>query len=161
MAYGSDMSGARFRERLGWSEEQFRAMPTPGKSVLSKYRIVFNKPDASGRGGCANIVPDENEHVEGVLYNLSKDQIEFLDKQASGYTRKTVSVMVDSKALDAEVYLATEINDSLDADQVAVSDVIKGAEENNLTKEYITKLRTFCTGRSVKQNPGGTADPTQ
>ena len=152
MTYGTDMSGARFRERLRWSEEQFRVMPAPSNGVLSKYRIIFNKPEDARRTGCANIVPDENENVEGVVYTLSKDQIHFLDNQAPGYQRKTVSVMVDNKPLDAEVYLATTTDDTLTADPIALNDVIKGAEEHKLSSAYIAKLQKFAATQHVDES---------
>ena len=144
MAYGTDMSGARFRQRLKWSEEEFRKLPASKKSVLSNYRVVFNQPIAGTREGNVNIVPDENEKVEGVLYTLLKSQVEFLDTQAPGYDRKTVSVEADGKTVDAEVYLAQEIDDSLRPNAIAVSDVIKGAEEHGLSESYVQKLRTFA-----------------
>jgi|GEM_PF-1552351 len=151
LAYGTDMSGARFRERLKWSGEEFAKIPEAKIGALDKYRIVFNKPDEGDRRvGCANIVPDEKENIEGVLYTLSKDQIQFLDKETPGYTRKTVSVMVDSKPLDAEVYLAKKTSDSLKPDPVAISDLIKGAEEHKLSSQYITKLQGFTTDPDVE-----------
>lgn len=101
MAYGPDMSGVRFRERLKWSEEQFRKIPAAKRCELAKYCPAFNHQDAAG-SGWANIVPNESAKVEGVLYTLSKEQIHFLDKETPNYTRRTMSVIADGRPMDAE-----------------------------------------------------------
>jgi hypothetical protein len=143
MAYGAGMSGVRLRERLKWSEEKYSRIPAVKRCELDKYRLVFNKPDAEGTGR-ANLVPDENEKVEGVLYTLSKEQMHFLDTQMPQCVRRTMRVRTDGKFVDAEVYLALHTNESLRPNANAVHDMINGAEERKLSPKYIKKLRELA-----------------
>nr|WP_276308344.1 gamma-glutamylcyclotransferase family protein [Ammonifex thiophilus] len=76
-AYGSNMSAARMRERVGevggWEER------IPG--VLEEWRLVFNKvASRNPREGFANIEPSAGERVEGCLYRLSESVLERLDR---------------------------------------------------------------------------------
>ncbi len=84
------------RERLKWSEEEFRKIPAAKRCHLPKYRLAFNKRDSTGKG-CTNVIPDTSESVEGVLYTLTEKQIHFLDKENDGYTRRTMSRWIEER----------------------------------------------------------------
>lgn len=140
MAYGAGMSGTRLRERLKWSEEQYRKIPSIKRCQLPKYRLVFNKRDSAGTGR-ANVVPDEAEKVEGVLYTLTKDQMHFLDTQLPDCQRRTMRVKTDGGPVDAEVYFALNTGESLRPNAMAINDMITGAEEHKLPRAYVERLR--------------------
>jgi Gamma-glutamyl cyclotransferase, AIG2-like len=143
MAYGAGMSGVRFRERLKWSEEKYNRIPAVKRCELPKYRLVFDKLDDMGTGR-ANVVPDETEKVEGVLYTLTKEQMHFLDTQMPQCVRRTMRVKTDGKFVDAEVYLALHTSESLRPNTNAVHDMINGAQERKLPPKYIEKLRELA-----------------
>ena len=145
-AYGSSTCSRRFRERLGWAdldETKFREATSPQTSVLSGHRLVFNKmmSDGPSHGGLANIVPDQNSTVEGVLYQLSKDQIEFLDKTEVGYVRKQVTTTTaDGKNFEAQAYVAESTREELKPEEEYLKLILEGAREHQFSEGYIQKI---------------------
>ncbi len=71
-AYGANMDPRHMRERV------------PGASVvgparLDGYRLEFNVYSGEWDGGAANLEPDANGHVWGVLWDVPDDQLSGLD----------------------------------------------------------------------------------
>lgn len=106
-AYGSNMNPERMRKR-GVDFKQRR------KGILRGYCLVFNKIATGFPGaGYANIVPDESGLVEGILYEVEKDDIENKLDRYEGYPvhYKTYEMKVeleDGTEVDATVYVASE-----------------------------------------------------
>ena len=149
-AYGSSMSHKRFVERLNWTgidESTITTLLKPSNCVLSDYRVVFNKPDKEGMGniGLPNLMPEINTKVEGVLYRLPKDVIEFLDKTETGYARKRVTVTEGDKKVEAETYVAEQTVEGLKPNKEYLGLAIAGAEEHKLSNEYIQSLRSLAS----------------
>lgn len=72
-AYGSNMNEERMTKRgVDFTTRQF--------GVLKGYRLVFNKKASAGDWTYANIEIDENDIVEGILYQISEAGIDSLDK---------------------------------------------------------------------------------
>src|SRR5438034_10516718 len=73
-AYGSNMCSGRFRD-YGVSPEG------PGRAaVLPGHRLQFNKKSTEDKSGKANIAPHEGSDVWGVLYSISENDLNKLDK---------------------------------------------------------------------------------
>lgn len=150
MAYSSLMSGKELRMRLGWTdmeETKFREQTNPQKCILKKYRLTFNKPESDSNTGVgrANIVEDAdvNEFVEGVVYQLPKPVVEFLDKNEVGYIRKPISVNIGEKTTDVQVYIAESPLDGLKPDKDYLETILAGAREHQLSPQYIAKIESF------------------
>jgi hypothetical protein len=148
MAYGSSMSGKRFRERMGWGdmeETKFSESVLPQRCELHGYRLAFNKPEIINgvTVGLANIVEDPNGVVEGVIYQLSKEQMEFLDRSENGYRRQPVTVKAGDKDIAAHVYTAESIKEGLAPAKEYLEILIDGAREQRLSGEYIQQLESF------------------
>jgi cation transport regulator ChaC len=150
LAYGSSMSSKRFVERLNWTGIEESTLTNLMKStacVLPDHRIAFNKSDHAGAGatGLPNLVPDIGAKVEGVLYRLPKDVIEFLDKTETGYKRKKVTVVSEgNKLVEVETYFAERTTDGLQPNQEFLKLAIAGAEEHNLSADYVNSLRSLA-----------------
>lgn len=72
-AYGSNMDLDRINERL-------KIVLKGEKAVLEGWRLEFNKiAKRNPKEGYANIIKDPDENIEGVLYDLSEDNIKVLD----------------------------------------------------------------------------------
>ena len=72
-AYGSNMNPERMKER-GADYTHIESY------TLRGYRLTFNKVSSREQGrGCANIVPDENWVVEGIIYKISVEGLYNLD----------------------------------------------------------------------------------
>lgn len=120
-------------------------------AVLKGWRLEFNKsasrkPDAEGY---ANIVEDQQEIVEGCLYDISEKDIENLDKY-EGYPDhyKKISVNVNLKSseeVEAITYIAQQnkVRDGLKPCKNYLSHLLKGCDL--LSKEYCERLKKWET----------------
>lgn len=69
-AYGANMHESAFHERRGMRPEEWRA------GRITGYRLRFNlEGRPRGRAAPANISPDEEAEVSGVLYRLSRREL--------------------------------------------------------------------------------------
>ena len=158
MAYGSSMSSRRFRARLGsqWQEmdeTKFREVTKPRKCVLTGYAFAFNgyRPATNGdenmaeQFGLANLTQaSSNDMVEGVLFELVKEVVDFLDRTKSGYHREKVTVTVETDSgtteVQAEAYFAEVVREGHSPDQAYVQAVLDGATEFKLSEGYVKKI---------------------
>ena len=160
MAYGSSMNSERFRSRLGkqWQEldeAKFKEITKPRKCELMGYKLVFNgyrpsQPENGSTGvseqtGMANLVKGETtDKVEGVLYDLTKDVIEFLDRTENGYSREKTDVMVDGKSVEADFYVSRVTRDNAQPNPEYFQKIIDGARKM-LSEDYVKKLEAMRT----------------
>ncbi len=148
-AYGASMSTQIMSKRLGWpdSESRFLDAVTPKKCVLKDYHLVFNKPAREDplKQGFANIMPEQNGTVEGVLYRLPKAALGFLDKYEGGYRLVTVTVMVNGKQVRSQAYVAQSPVDGLKPRKEYLDVIHNAAREHNLSEDYIQTLESTGT----------------
>jgi hypothetical protein len=85
-AYGSNMCSGRFRDYKVFPEGPGRAAVLPG------YRLQFNKKSTQDNSGKANVAPHEGSDVWGVLYSISDNDLNKLDKGEGGYRRVRLQV---------------------------------------------------------------------
>lgn len=142
-AYGSNMQSATFRgrRRIDWQ----RALPAraPG------WRLVIDKPPLIPIGEAfANIVPDPESAVLGVLYEISPQDLAHVELTEGvligNYLRIDVPV-VSLGSPPLEVVAATLRSDARDATLCPshryMACLIAGAEEHGLPAEWIAFLR--------------------
>jgi cation transport regulator ChaC len=87
-AYGSCMNLEDFHRTVPGAE-------AVGTAVLKNYRLAFTMYSHTRRGGVADIVPSKGSQVEGVLYELTPVEFEWLDSREGApvfYRRKRVRV---------------------------------------------------------------------
>ncbi len=73
-AFGANMHDSAFRERRGMRPREWRAGRIKG------YRLRFNlEGRPKGKAAPANIVPDPNAEVWGVLYRITRQDLLWLD----------------------------------------------------------------------------------
>lgn len=157
-AYGSSMSTRRFSERLGWSDSNVAQwIPTtrPRKCDLKGYRLIFNKPDSTNSlAGTANIIKDEKGNVEGVLYQLTKAAVDFLDRSEGGYRRESIKVLLDGTEEQALTYIATSTQDGLKPTKEYLDLVVQGGKEHGLRQTYIAELEKTDTFSGLQMATG-------
>ncbi len=92
-AYGSNMDLLRLRERAIHPRERRGA-------VLRGYGLRFNKRSAANTGeGKANIVAQTDESVEGILSEVTKEEMGKLDRcegAPADYLRASVVVKLEN-----------------------------------------------------------------
>lgn len=138
-AYGSNLLVGRLRSRVG-------EMKDLGLATLKGYNLKFNKQSTDGSGK-ANIVPDENSEVLGVVYVLNEEQKVKLDSNERGYSRKSLEVRLGSSDIYMDVYIADQdkINDILLPKHEYLGYVIQGAIEHQFPETYIKSLQEIKT----------------
>jgi|CXWL01.1.fsa_nt_gi hypothetical protein len=145
MAYSSIMSGKELRTRLGWAdmeETKFRQQVNPVKCKLEGFELVFNKSiESDNVHGLANLAQDSNGFVEGVIYKLDRQTVNFLDGAETGYIRKELNVITEeSKRIKVQVYLAESPREGLKPSKNYLDRILAGAREHQLSQEYIAKI---------------------
>jgi len=159
MAYASSMDSVTLRARLGkqWQEldeTKFRDLTKPCKCELPGHKLVFNgyqpsQPENGSAGvseqkGLPNLVKgSENDKMEGVLYYLTKDVIEFLDRTEVGYYRDKTKVTVDGKQIEADFYACRATRETVAADPEYIKTVVDGATKFGLSEGYVNQLKTL------------------
>lgn len=130
-AYGSNMSKRRMEER---GIEVLSMKP----AKLHGYKLVVNKKSYKNPTiGFANVIPDENSIVEGVVYELYPIAISKLDKfegYPKHYIRGPLTLQIGRKKEDAIVYIAKQ--------EWVVDDELKTTEEY---KGYLLEGKEFLS----------------
>lgn len=131
-AYGSNMSSARLRARIGGA----RAL---GVARLDDFDLVFDKPGQDGTAK-ANLRPRPTAATHGVLWELEPQALDVLDTYEPGYTRHRhlvgaatgrVGAMGESQ-LEAWIYLHPGSQRGLAPSPEYLGHLIEGAREHGL-----------------------------
>jgi len=122
---------------------------------LDGYRLRFNKKSGVDQSGKANIVPHMGETVWGVVFELSKEEIERLADFEQGYGQKTVEV--NCPGHKEQLSVQTFIADANGADMLPTSAylhiIMEGAREHGLPDEYCERLANLKTSGSSTAKP--------
>ena len=141
-AYGSNMNPSRMRERgVTFYSRQHLA--------LLGYSLKFNKTVSIPKAGAANIVPDTEGLVEGVLYQITLKGIYNLDRYEhypNEYDRVSLKVTTDEN-VEREIitYVAHphKTNESLKPRQEYLNHLLEA--KDLLSEEYYNYLKVFDT----------------
>ena len=103
-AYGSNMDPERVRERLG-------KLPDRKAATLAGWVLKFNKmASRNPREGYANIDMQDGEKVEGILYDITTEELRKMDLRESypiHYNRINIVVRTeDDKEIEVITYIA-------------------------------------------------------
>ena len=142
-AYGSNMQSATLRGRRGI--QFLRAVP----ARATGWRLVFDKPPLVPIGEAfANIIPDAAAHVLGVAYEVSEEDLRYMELTEGvllgNYERIAIRVepLSDSLPPLTAFSLTSDRRDpSLRPSTRYMEAVISGAEEHGLPAEYVDSLR--------------------
>ena len=138
-AYGSNMSLRRISARVSSIEKVSIA-------YLSGYQLKFHKVSKKDGSGKCDVVDSGNyqDKVYGVLYKIRADELSELDRfeaNGYGYKRQNTFVTTDSgENLEAEIYIATNIDPNIRPYYWYKEHVVRGAKENELPETYISML---------------------
>lgn len=141
-AYGSNMCGAIFVERRGMRP----SLATWG--WIEGYRLSFDLPVGPGERGVANVVCEEGARTCGVLYRITPEEAERLDRTegvpAGFYKRIDVVVTPASVApIAAFTYQSAYVTPGRKPSPRYMGLLLDGAREHGLPAEYVTALCAF------------------
>ena len=78
-------------------------------AILPYYKLVFNVRSKNNTKTFANISPSDNDFVIGIVYNLSKKELEVLDRyedvHLGTYQRIKVKILMDGHFVVAWTYI--------------------------------------------------------
>jgi len=143
-AYGSNMDAERMKKRVG-------RLPDRISGALRNWRLEFNKASKDVPGaGFANIAPCLGEGVEGVLYLLSDEELQELDRHEGvphHYKRHQVCVerQGTGKVVTAVTYVANsgKVRSGLKPTRKYLNHLLAGAD--CLSEEYVRRLQAVET----------------
>lgn len=165
-AYGSNTE-AQLKSRLQ------REVKTIGKASLPGYRFVYMGRSVKWKCATANVVEvghSEHSSVWGVLYELSEDALEALDKpegvkvdddgnQVGRYRRIEEQVLLGEEYHFAELYVMTghlKVDREIRPPSRAyLLNVLEAALANGIPRDYITEtiMPTVCWDVEVNPAP--------
>lgn len=135
--YGSNMSRRRLQARV--PSARFVAV-----AELPCHQLRFHKAAMDGSAKCdAYQTGITDDRVIGVVYEIADDEKPDLDKHEAlgrGYNEKQVEVTTRTGSLQAWMYYATRIKDSMKPFHWYKQHVLVGARENGLPADYIAKI---------------------
>lgn len=171
-AYGSNLNSRAVAE---WCRHHGHKPPSlkPGKpAVLDNYRLCFPIFSEYWAGGIADIVYDPGKYVAGVLFDLSKGEMDVLDlkvnRRVDGAGREVgtyrpievkVAPLTKGEPQQAMTYqgLSTE-RYHIPPTQHYMDLVVQGAYSHGLSIMWISYLQTFSTQVGRKPRPPGYGD---
>jgi cation transport regulator ChaC len=150
MAYGTNMSSNRIRQRLNWTDpagKESLEKTNPVPCTLKDYRLAFNRVSDSKptEEGLANLKSEKGEEVEGVLYQLPKTAVDFLEQNEPGYHGIKIKVSGKGGENEATVFVAdtNQVGPETAPNQADITSMIEGAAEHGLSEGYLKKLRSY------------------
>ena len=138
-AYASNMEPRRFRRLCPGST-------VVGPARLPGRRLAFSRYSRQRRGGSADVVPDAEAEVWGVLYEVGDADLDTLDRSEdvpAAYRREAVVVEDgEGRERQAVTYVANRTGDFLPhRDYLRV--IVEGAEARGLPQEWIRHLESI------------------
>ena len=139
--YGSNMCRAIFHERRGMQPLDTRW------GWLENYRLRFNIPIGPGERAVANVEPEPGSRTCGVLYLLTPEDCERLDRTEGVhlgiYRRMPVDITgSDGARVAAFTYRSRLTQDGRKPSARYLGLLLDGARAQGLPLEYVTFLET-------------------
>lgn len=120
---------------------------------LPDHRLAFTRRSLRRQCGVADAFPTTSEDVWGVVYEVSQDDLEELDRRegihSNSYRRTSIMVFPDGsevRALPVETYFAVRQPNPPLPNQQYKELILKGAQSWGLPKWYIAKLQQIEVG---------------
>lgn len=141
-AYGSNINMKQMKERCP-SASFF------SKAILRNYRLDFPRRSERWGGGVAGIIIDDSNFVEGVIYELTFDDLQKLDSfegvKENRYKKKEVSVEIqDGRLIKVWAYFAnTQDGWPFAPSRKYIETIIEGAKEHDLSERLIKHLQSY------------------
>ena len=139
-AFGANMHDSAFRERRGMRPIEWRAGRVRG------YRLRFNlEGRPRGKAAPANISPDPNAEVWGVLYQITRADLVHLDSTEGvpGWRYRHLWVDaedIDSRAIKAVTYIADSKETDGNPSLRYITLLRDGAQAHGLPEHYLRLL---------------------
>lgn len=156
-AYGSNMQRATFEGRRGMR---------PARSLwgtLAGYRLSFDLPVGPGERGVANLSVDATGSVCGVLYLMTGEQLERLDRTEgveNGYYERVEVEVVDrdGNVVRAWTYVSLHAVQGRKPSPRYIGLLLEGACEHELPLDYVARLEACELARDERAESSKVTD---
>lgn len=136
-AYGSCMDNERFKQAN--VDHYFRDMM--GVGILEGYGLRFSHSTADG--GKADIVEADEEHVEGKVYHVPSEAIDYLYKREGVYTNSyrpaVVTITIDGKSTEVLTFIVVEKSQETCPSTLYETEIKRGGT-GFLSKTYLENI---------------------
>jgi len=139
-AYGSNMDFEQMRQRCPGCE-------VIGNARLPHYAMSFTRWSRSWKSGTADILPEKDRTVYGVLYDLSFEDLKKMDKVAdypNSYVRQDIAVLCEDSPLPALTYVARR-QGVFSPSRSYLKRMVQGAQKHQLPEDYVSFLKSIRT----------------
>jgi hypothetical protein len=137
-SFGSNMDRAQMKERTPSAEYV-------GIGYVPDHDLVFNRKGTYRPGGVSSIVPKEGVNAYGVIWAISPEELEKMDRieDPEAYERvlRTV-IMEDGEEVKCNVYISFPQGD-IPPDQPYLELVIKAAGSAGLPAHWVKRLKRY------------------
>lgn len=148
-AYGSNILHERLKNRV----ETFTEKLEPGiPYTLENYSLIFNVGGFAGNYAFANIIPNPGLKVEGLLYDLTPEQFDTLDRYETLYEKYFFPI---NETTIGCVYIGKNRNISRKACRPSLdylNTIINGCKQANLTETYNALVNYKSRNYKLKRN---------
>jgi len=139
-AYGVNMERFQMRRRCPGSR-------FVSKAKLADHELTFVRSSPSATSGVADLKMAKGKVVEGILWEITERDLKALDEYEGypkEYIRRTVVVETpDGKKVQALAYTVVNPRGEQPPSRRYLNLLIQGAEEHNLSEEYIAFLESI------------------
>jgi hypothetical protein len=129
---------------MDWTQMQRRCPSAKFICVarLPGYRFAIARHSRLRLCGTANIFPEPNSEVWGIVYDVTEDDMRIMDRFEDGYSRTFISVHTEKGKLSSEVlvYIAPKEEHVPLPNAEYKRLMIEGARHWRLPPEYLTML---------------------
>ena len=141
-AYGSNLDPRTFLGRRRMRPRDTR------RGRLDGYALRFDLPVGPGERGVANVRADAEAHVDGVAYEITREQADFLDRTEGvphgAYARIDVRIALDdSSSLAAFTYASERGDAGRRPSRRYLGLLLHGARHHELDAAWIAWLRSL------------------
>ena len=134
-AYGSNLDSDQMGERCPGSQVLFRAR-------LLEHRLDFTHYSHRWSGGAADVIPDREALVWGVVYALAHGGLDQLDRFESGYDRVSLHVRDDAEQAHRVTTYRVREPATFEPSHEYLDKMLRWARHWNFPEEYVAMLRT-------------------
>ncbi|MCB9655248.1 MAG: gamma-glutamylcyclotransferase [Deltaproteobacteria bacterium] len=119
-----------------------------GRAIASGYSLVFNKPNMKVKvEGLPNLKTNEEGKVFGMVFELSRRQLEDLSGYFGGYEPKEIKVTLEIGGENRDetvlAFIARRTKSDLKPTATSIELTRKAMEENGAAGSFIEALKTF------------------
>ena len=142
-AYGSNMDPGQMKARCNQSD-------VIGIAVLQDHELCFPRMSKNRKCGVSSVIPNAGKHTWGVVYKLTPEDADELDRHEgfnirrdaslNSYNKVEISVLMNDVATAVSTYIATPQDNPPLPSVAYLTHIRQGARHHKLPDDYVALL---------------------